>query len=81
MQRIESSVAISLQDLRNHPIEAIGDAEDGAVAVLEDSRVVGYVMSPQAYEALMDRLEDLELARLAQARADQRPIPVDIDDL
>nr|MDA3869134.1 plasmid stabilization protein [Gammaproteobacteria bacterium] len=35
----------------------------------------------EAYEALMDKLEDVELAAIVEARKDQEEIAVNIDEL
>lgn len=51
------------------------------MAVLNHNRLMGYVVLAAAFEAMIERLEDLELAGLARARADGTPVPVSLDDL
>ncbi|MFV2004947.1 MAG: plasmid stabilization protein, partial [Gammaproteobacteria bacterium] len=40
-----------------------------------------YCVPAEAYEALMDKLEDVELAAIVEARKDQKEIAIAIDDL
>jgi antitoxin StbD len=45
------------------------------------NQLVFYCVPAKAYEALMDYMDDLELAALAAARADQPEIEVDSNTL
>ncbi|WP_425482467.1 type II toxin-antitoxin system Phd/YefM family antitoxin [Allochromatium palmeri] len=53
------------------------------VAVLNRNEPVFYCVPAQAYEALMDRLEDLELNDIADARLSdgKAPLKVSLDEL
>jgi antitoxin StbD len=54
---------------------------DGApVAILNRNEPVFYAIPAKAFELLMDKLEDMELASIVEARKDQPEIEVDIDD-
>jgi antitoxin StbD len=59
-------------------------AGDGLpVAILNRNEPAFYCIPAKAYEALMERLEDLELNAIAEARArDGKPlVPVTLDEL
>ena len=43
--------------------------------------VLASLMSVRNYKRLLDRLEDIELAGFVYARANERRIAVDLDDL
>jgi antitoxin StbD len=51
------------------------------VAILNRNEPAFYCLPAKAYEALMERLDDLELSALADARASQREVAVSIDEL
>jgi len=51
------------------------------VAVLNHNRVMGYMVPAEVFEALMERLDDLELAEIVRARSHETPVPVSLDDL
>jgi antitoxin StbD len=81
MQRIESNIAISVSDLKKNP-SAVFDQSGGApVAVLNHNRVMGYMVPAALYEAMMERLDDHELIRIARERMGEPSYPVALDDL
>ena len=51
------------------------------MAILNRNEPAFYCVPARAYEALMERLEDLELSALADARAGQAEVEVSLDDL
>ena len=75
----DSSVSIS--DLKKNPSAVIEAAEGFPVAVLNRNTPSAYLVPAKAWEALMDRLEDIELAELVRQREGQEEIEVSIDDL
>lgn len=75
----DSSVSIS--DLKKNPSAVIAAAEGFPVVVLNRNTPSAYLVPAKAWEALMDRLEDIELAELVRQREGEVGIPVDIDDL
>lgn len=81
MQSVLANKAVSVSELKKNPSAVIGGAQGGPVAVLNHNRVMGYVVPAAAFEAMVERLEDLELAELARARAHETPVPVSLDDL
>lgn len=81
MQRLEASVAVSVSDLKKSPSAVMEDAAGETVAVLNHNRVMAYMVPAAAYEAMMERLDDLALADLVRSRADERPVRVSLDEL
>ena len=59
----------------------VEQGEGFPVAVLNRNQPVFYCVPAEAYELLMDKLEDMELSALVNARLDQPEIEVNIDDL
>lgn len=56
-------------------------AHGKAVAILNRNQVAAYLVPARTYEALLDRLDDIELIEFAKARANEKGMPVDIDYL
>ena len=81
MQSVLAEKAVSVSELKKNPSAVIGGADGGPVAVLNHNRVMGYLVPAEVYEAMIERLEDLELAEIARARAGETPVPVSLDDL
>ncbi|SUA51069.1 putative antitoxin of the YafO-YafN toxin-antitoxin system [Oligella ureolytica] len=59
----------------------INQAEGFPVAVLNRNRPVFYCVPADAYEALMDKLEDMELAEIVRQRESSADIEVSLDEL
>jgi len=79
--RILADVAASITELKANPMKVVSSACGEPVAVLNRNEPAFYCIPAEAYEALMDRLEDLELVELAKARESEPGIPVSLDDL
>lgn len=72
---------VSITDLRRNPNAVIDEADNAPVAVLNHNRATAYVISARAYEELMDRLEDVELADVVRKRRGGKTVKVSLDDL
>ncbi|VVP33857.1 Antitoxin YafN [Pseudomonas fluorescens] len=83
MQSVLADVAVSVSELKKNPSAVLSGAGGAAVAVLNHNRVVGYMVPADVYEAMIERLDDLELAQLVKARIDanETPVRVSLDDL
>jgi antitoxin StbD len=78
---ILSDATTSISELKKNPMAVVEMGEGFPIAVLNRNQPVFYCVPAEAYEALMDKLEDMELASLVNARLDQDEIAVGIDDL
>lgn len=72
---------VSISNLKKNPSAVIDAAGGFPVAVLNRNTPAAYLVPAKAWEELMDRLEDFELAEIVRARADQPRIRVAIEDL
>ena len=73
--------SISISDLKKNPSAVIEAAEGFPVAVLNRNTPSAYLIPARAWEELVDRLEDLELAALVRARSGEQPVEVGLDEL
>lgn len=81
MQSVLADMAVSVSELKKNPSAVLSGAHGGAVAVLNHNRVMGYMVPADVYEAMMERLDDLDLAEIVRARSRETPISVSLDDL
>ncbi|MCP5142108.1 MAG: type II toxin-antitoxin system Phd/YefM family antitoxin [Chromatiales bacterium] len=79
--RILAEFSASISDLKKNPMEVVGSGHGGPVAVLNRNSPAFYCVPASAYEALMDHLDDLELAALVKERSGGESIAVNIDEL
>lgn len=71
----------SVSELKRNPMGTVAAGEGSPVAILNRNEPAFYCVPAKAYEALLNRLEDLELNALADARHSQAEIEVSLDDL
>lgn len=81
MQNIMADRAVSVSELKKNPSAVMSGANGGAVAVLNHNRVMAYMVPTDVYEAMMERLDDMDLAEVMKARSNETAIPVSLDDL
>jgi antitoxin StbD len=78
---ILAETTASVSELKKSPMGTVASGEGFPVAILNRNAPAFYCVPAKAYEALMDKLEDMELNAIADARACQPVIKVKLDDL
>ncbi len=78
---ILADVSAGISQLKKNPMAVIRQAEGAPVAILNRNEPVFYAVPTAAYEALMDKLEDIELTSIVNSRYDQHEIEISFDDL
>lgn len=72
---------ISISELKKNPSAAIRAAEGAPVAILNRNTPEAYLVPAEAWEEIMDALDDVVLADIVRARAGEKGVRVNIDDL
>ncbi len=76
-----ADVTTSISELKKNPMAVVGQGGGFPVAVLNRNRPAFYCVPAEAYELLMDKLEDIELRALVEQRKDQKEVVVNFDEL
>jgi len=76
-----ADISAGISELKKNPMAVIEQGEGAPVAILNRNQPVFYAVPAAAYEALIDKLEDVELAAIVRARLDQPEIEVSLDEL
>jgi antitoxin StbD len=71
----------SISELKKNPMAVVEQGDGFPVAVLNRNQPAFYCVPADAYEIMMDKLEDFELAQLVKERQNQPEIKVSISDL
>jgi antitoxin StbD len=71
----------SVSELKRNPMGTVAAGEGFPVAILNRNEPAFYCVPAKAFEALMDRLEDVELNAIADARAGESIVKIALDDL
>lgn len=76
-----AEITASVSELKRNPMGTVAAGDGAPVAILNRNEPAFYCVPAKAYEAMMDRLEDLELNAIADSRADEPVIKVTLDEL
>ena len=78
---IYATVTASVSELKKNPMGTVSAGQGQTVAILNRNAPAFYCVPAGAYEAMIDRLEDMELNAIADARAGEPAIKVTLDEL
>ena len=78
---ILAETTASVSELKKNPMGTVAAGEGFPVAILNRNEPAFYCVPAKAYEALMDKLEDLELNAIADARKGQQVHKVNLADV
>lgn len=76
-----AEVTASVSELKRNPMGTVAAGEGAPVAILNRNEPAFYCVPAKAYEAMLERLEDIELNAIADSRANEAVIKVALDDL
>lgn len=78
-----SDMTASVSELKKHPIKTVAAGGGLPVAILSHNQPAFYCVPAAAYEALLEKLDDIELNAIAEQRLnDGQPlIRVSLDEL
>lgn len=78
---ILSETAASISELKRNPMGTVAAGEGFPVAILNRNEPAFYCIPAKAFEAMIERLEDIELNALANARTGQKRVKVKLNEL
>jgi antitoxin StbD len=81
VHKILAATSASVSELKKNPMGTVAAGEGFPVAILNRNEPAFYCVPAKAYEAMLERIEDLELNAIADAREGQTVHKVSLDDL
>lgn len=79
--QILSETAASISELKRNPMGTVAAGDGFPVAILNRNEPAFYCVPAKAFEAMIERIEDIELNAMADTRATQKRIKVKLDEL
>jgi antitoxin StbD len=77
MELLYTNASVSISELKKNPTAVIDGAEGFPVAVLNHNKPAAYLVPAAAFEAMMEKLDDIDLARLVKERAHEPTVKVE----
>ena len=81
MELLYTNASVSISELKKNPSAVIDEADGFPVAVLNRNKPAAYLIPAAAFEAMMEKLDDLDLARLVKERESEPTVKVTLDEL
>jgi antitoxin StbD len=78
---ILADISAGISELKKNPMDVIAQGAGAPIAILNRNEPVFYAVPAAAYEAMLERLDDIELAAMVKERKDEKSVRVSIDDL
>ncbi len=81
MEILLARTSVSVTELKQSPSTVIAAANGEPVAVLNHNRPAAYLVPAATFAAMMERLDDLDLADLVRARQHEQAVEISLDEL
>ena len=78
---ILAETTASVSELKKNPMGTVAAGDGFPVAILNRNEPAFYCVPAKAFEAMMERLEDVELNAIADARKGEKRIQCDLDEI
>lgn len=79
--QIFAETTASVSELKKNPMGTVAAGEGFPVAILNRNSPAFYCVPADVYERMLERLDDIELNAIADARSEQRIVKVTLGDL
>jgi len=79
--QIFTETTASVSELKRNPMGTVAAGEGAPVAILNRNAPAFYCVPADVYEQMLERLDDLDLNKIADTRAGQRVVKVKLDEL
>ncbi len=81
LRAIYADSTINITELRRNPSSVIEEADNRPVAILNHHRPAAYLVPAEAFETIMEALEDAELGEIVRQRRGGKKVKVTLDEL
>jgi antitoxin StbD len=79
--QVLTDTAASITELKANPMKVVSSGNGMPIAVLNRNEPAFYCVPAQAYEALMELIDDAELLKVVKERMNEESVQVSLDDL
>lgn len=79
--QVLTDIAASISDLKANPMKVVASGNGMPIAVLNRNEPAFYCVPVQAYEALMELIDNAELLKIVKERMSEETVKVTLDEL
>lgn len=81
MDYLVAKSSVSITDLKKNPSSIIEEAEGAPVAILNHNRPSAYLVPAETFEAMLEKLDDLEIAKIVKERKKETTTRISLNEL
>jgi antitoxin StbD len=81
MDYLLAKSSVSITDLKKNPSAIIAEAEGAPVAVLNHNRPSAYLVPADTFEAMLEKIDDLEIAKIVKERKLEKTVKISLNEL
>ena len=81
MELLYTHASVSISELKKNPAAVIDEADGFPVVVLNHNKPVAYLVPAAAFRAMMEKLDDIQLANWVGMRAHEPTVKINPDTL
>jgi antitoxin StbD len=81
MDYLLTKSSVSITDLKKNPSAIIKEAEGAPVAILKHNRPSAYIVPADTFEAMLEKLDDLEIVRIVKERKKEKTVRMPLNEL
>lgn len=78
---ILTDIAASVTELKANPMKVAASGDGMPVAILNRNEPAFYCVPAEAYEAMLEMIDDHELLKIVRKRQSEKSIPLDLNEL
>ena len=78
---ILSNITASITELKTNPMKTVETASGEAIAILNRNKPAFYCVPADAYEEMVELLDDIKLSTLVKDRAKEEEVEVKLNEL
>ena len=78
---ILSNITASITELKTNPMKTVETASGEVIAILNRNKPAFYCVPADAYEEMVELLDDIKLSKLVKNRSKEEELEVKLDEL
>ena len=78
MESVLASCSASISELKKNPSALIAQSGGEPIAILNHNKPTAYLVPAEAYEALLEKIEDYQLGVIVKERQNEKNAAVDV---
>ena len=81
MNTLYAETCVSISELKKNPAAILREADGESVVILSHNKPQAYLVPVAIYENMLERLDDMALAKIIKERENEKSVRVNLDEI